>query len=339
MSSIKITSWNVEHLDELLNANLSINDQKRKNGIIQEMQAIDADIFCILEGPKGAAAIDQLTSDFFGNDYIAIKSPDGKYDTLGTQWIWFIVKKELANKCTLLETHTYDTFAGGRVWPVHYWGSFTKENHQHYRHPQVLILDVFGQRVEFIGLHLKSKFVNGGSTDWKAGGTRKEDFIKGAIKARIKLTTEASNVRRYIEKKFEQVENPAIFVLGDLNDGPGKEHFESLYLHFDLLNNIQGDIFRASQFLNHALFDFSDQLRWSYAVDDFVTGSKEKILIDHIMFTQALVNWTLPNVCVEPKAGKVEHEIHDLVNATLNRNQKTSDHKPVSVVLSIREMV
>lgn len=114
-------------------------------------------------------------------------------------------EKELANKCTLLETHTYDTFAGGRVWPVHYWGSFTKENHQHYRHPQVLILDVFGQRVEFIGLHLKSKFVNGGSADWKAGGTRKEDFIKGAIKARIKLTTEASNVRRYIEKNLNKL--------------------------------------------------------------------------------------------------------------------------------------
>jgi endonuclease/exonuclease/phosphatase family metal-dependent hydrolase len=150
------------------------------------------------------------------------------------------------------------------------------------------------------------------------------------------LTTEANQIRSYIDTKFKQLENPAIFVLGDMNDGPGKEYFESMYLHFDLINNIQGDIFKASQFLNHGLFDYSENLRWSYQVKDFVTNKDEKILIDHILFTQALVNWKLPLVCVEPNAGKVEHEIHDLINSRLNKNQKTSDHKPVSLEISYK---
>lgn len=52
--------------------------------------------------------------------------------------------------------------------------------------------------------------------------------------------------------------NPAIFVMGDLNDGPGKEPFEERYLYFDLISNVQGDVFWARRFLNHALFDFRE---------------------------------------------------------------------------------
>ncbi|NJK97609.1 MAG: hypothetical protein HC905_24300 [Bacteroidales bacterium] len=176
--------------------------------------------------------------------------------------------------------------------------------------------------------------MNQGASMWKAGGEKRQQFINDALKARIKMTTEATNVRKYIDKKFEQLEKPAIFVLGDFNDGPGKDFFEKQFLFFDLISNIQGSIFEAHKFLNHALFDYPNQLRWSVFFKDFIDPDRNpNILLDHIMFTQALTNWDI-NVCVEPNSGFIEHQIHDEVNASLTQTQKTSDHKPVSVILS-----
>jgi hypothetical protein len=40
---------------------------------------------------------------------------------------------------------------------------------------------------------------------------------------------------------------------------------------------------------------------------------------------------------VKAHAGKVEHEIHDLINAPLSERARTSDHRPVSVVVTVKE--
>jgi len=335
MDKLKITSWNLEHLDRLTKPSLDNNKKKRLEAIIEELTQISPDILCILEGPKGEAAIEKFTNILQGN-YVTVKSSDNDYKIKGDQWIWFLVKKNLKDITSLQPNNVWDNFTS-KTWQVNYWGDFTASRHSHYRHPQVLVLDWHGQRVEFIGLHLKSKYVQKGKSDWKAGGKRKEGFIFNAIKARIKLTTEASNVRAYIDSKFEQVEKPAIFVMGDLNDGPGKEHFEKQYLFFDLLSNIQGEVFFANRFLNHALFDYPQHLRWSVEFKDFVDPNRDpKILLDHIFFSQGLVDGSLPLV-IEEKSGLIEHEIHDLVNAGLNSKQKTSDHRPMSLYVKIND--
>ncbi|HWS55225.1 MAG TPA: endonuclease/exonuclease/phosphatase family protein [Pyrinomonadaceae bacterium] len=332
MGTLKLTSWNVEHLDRLTQNNLSATQKKRRDAVVAEVRALDPDFLCVLEGPKGEAAIDRVADGLLGGDWVAVKADDGKYATLGTQWIWFLVRRQLADRASLLPVATWDAFTRPR-WPCCFWGEFEERNHQHYRHPQVLVVDWDGLRVEFVGLHLKSKFVNQGQSMWNAGGERRQQFIREALTARIKMTTEATNVREYVDAKFRQVENPAIFVLGDLNDGPGKEWLEDRFLFFDLISNVQGDIFAASRYLNHALFDFPDHLRWSVFFKDFVEPERDPhILLDHIMFTQGLVNGSLPWQ-IESRAGKVEHEIHDLINAPLPSSAKTSDHKPVSVAI------
>jgi hypothetical protein len=171
---------------------------------------------------------------------------------------------------------------------------------------------------------------------WQADGERRNEFVEKAIKARIKMTTEATNVRAYLDAKFNQVQSPAVFVLGDLNDGPGKEHFERQYLFFDLMTNVQGSVFQASKFLNHALFDYPDHLRWTARYHDFIEGEERRILLDHIMFTQPLCDGSL-SWKIDSNAGCVEHEIHDLINVTLPNQSKTSDHKPVSCIVTVQE--
>jgi endonuclease/exonuclease/phosphatase family metal-dependent hydrolase len=333
MGTIKIVSWNVEHLDRLAQGNLSGNQKRRRDAVVQEIQALAPDILCVLEGPKGEAGIERVATDLLAGEWAAVKASDGQYATLGSQWIWFLVRKDLAPRASLLPVAAWDAFTS-KSWPCHLWGEFTEQQHQHYRHPQVLVLDWNGFRVEFIGLHLKSKFVNSGEKMWNAGGAEQETFIREALSARIKLTTEATNVRAYIDAKFRQVEKPAIIVLGDFNDGPGKEYFEERYLFFDLVSNLQGDVFFATRFLNHALFDFPDDLRWTVNFKDFVDPTRDPhILLDHILFTQGLVDGTLPWK-IDAHAGKVEHEIHDLTNAGLPSSGKTSDHKPVSLIVT-----
>ncbi len=332
--TLKITTWNVEWLDRLVDDPTDPKKLKRLKAIAQEIFDINADVYCLLEGVKGEDRIKAFCVDVLQGEYVPVLATDGNYKTSGRQWIWFIVKPELLSSSSLLPATTYDEFAGAS-WDVHYWGSFEVSKHRHYRHPQVLVLNWHNTRLEFIGLHTKSKFVQGGKSAWNSADVQKKNaFITDAIKARIKMTTEVANVRAYIDRKFQQVANPAIFVMGDLNDGPGKEYFETRFLFFDLLNNLQGSVFEAERYLNHALFDFADELRWTCHFEDFVDLNRNpKILLDHILFTQPLVNKSLP-VVIKAKSGLVEHEIHDLINAQNPKYAHTSDHRPVSVVVS-----
>jgi len=338
MRLLKITSWNVAHLDRLTKPDLSDLAKQRRDAVVQELRELNPDVLCLLEGPKGEEGITQVTEELLSGDWQPVKAADGQYGQRGTQWIWFLVRRELAGIASLLPVDTWDAFAG-EAWPCHFWGRFEAQLHRHYRHPQTLVLNWNGLRVEMVGLHLKSKFVNQGESLWKAGGEKREEFIRDALSARVKMTTEAANVRAYIDAKFQQVEKPAIFVMGDLNDGPGKEYFEQRYLYFDLISNVQGDIFAASRFLNHALFDFAEHLRWSVQFDDFVDPDRDPhILLDHILFTQPLVDGSL-SWHINAGAGWVEHEIHDLINAPLKEAARTSDHKPVSLRVEVPDLI
>ena len=136
-----------------------------------------------------------------------------------------------------------------------------------------------------------------------------------------------------------------------MNDGPGKGYFEREFLYFDLVSGIQGDVFFARRFLNHALFDFDDSLRWSTNFHDKVEEWSRQLpgsealpsepidstrfqLIDHILFTQSLVDENL-SPHIEPQAGLVEHTIHQRINAMLTKANRTSDHLPVSVHITL----
>lgn len=220
--------------------------------------------------------------------------------------------------------------------------------HSHYRHPQVLVLTVGDRRVDIIGCHLKSKF--GGDDYAEAGELRQltpqnlsADQIKlikqveqTAVESRIKLSTEVSNVRYFIDNRFRNEPDPIVFVCGDLNDGVGKEVFERKYLFHDTISNLQGDVFFANRFLNHALFDFHEDHRWTATFNDvWDPGRASQILLDHVLFTQSVSGadaLSRNGMRVSARAGRVEHEIHNSVNAIFDTSDDfTSDHRPVTV--------
>ena len=249
--------------------------------------------------------------------------------------IWFLVRPPLLEQCQLQHPSVWRAFTGQPSWPVHYWGALAASTHRHYRHPQVLVLDLGGDvQIELIGLHLKSK-INLNKLELDADGNPTGAFLAEALRARVNLATEALDVRRYIDAKFDQKPAPGLLLMGDGNDGPGRDFFESRYLFFDLVSNLQGDVVRAERYFNHALFDFPERLRWTARYDDAIGGVKaanNPLLIDHIMMSQALCRGQLPLVA-QAHAGAVEHEAFERGNAGATVSQRSSDHRPVSLTL------
>lgn len=373
MTTLKLTTWNIEHLGRLLPTPPE-SKQPKLQGIVDEITALDPDVLCLQEGPGNlsdlqawANAPDGLQGRYRvatipGTEAILDEDPpnprqalQGLYamqgnDATGNQWIWFLVRDGLfhESRAALLDPRVWRDLTRQPKWPVHDWGNLATRQHGYWRHPQTLLLTFGGVEMEFIGLHLKSK-VNRLSP-FDEDGELTQEYVREALRARIRLATEAYDVRRYIERRFEQQAHPRIVVLGDLNDGPGRGHFEREFLFFDLVTNLQGDVFFARRFLNHALFDFDDRLRWSTSFRDRVEAwSRDRAgamalpsspvdptrfqLIDHILFTQPLVGErAAPRV--EAGAGLVEHTIHQRINALLTQANRTSDHVPVSVQIT-----
>jgi len=339
--TILIATWNLEHADRLISQNLSDNILERRHRIRETIKRISPDILCIQEGPRGEQAIVDFCSQVLDDQWhpVLLRQPgedlgfrDKEYQLKGTQWIWFLVKTDLRTKCRLQSPLVWQAFISGKTWKVNYWGIEKSSRHSHYRHPQVLIMDIGdNQEIEFIGVHLKSK-INRKKIILDEEDNLIGDFVTTALTARIKLAIEAHNIREYIEAKFMQLEHPGIVVMGDCNDGPGQDLFENQYLFFDLISNLQGEVIIAERFFNHALFDYSGELRWTAKYRDAIkkiSAEDNPLLLDHILISQPLCQGNL-SFMVNEQAGRVEHEEFERNNVGSNSKTRTSDHRPVS---------
>ncbi|WNC69951.1 hypothetical protein RI845_07390 [Thalassotalea nanhaiensis] len=333
---LKITSWNIEHSARLIGTNISDLNKDRRKRVVDTIQDINPDILCMLEAPSSEEDIKAFCNDVLDNKWQPITLNNDDYQIKGTQWIWFLVRDSLFNNCRLQAPSIWQSFVGHKSWPVHYWGQEKEKSHSHYRHPQVLIFTTQnGQELEVIGQHMKSKINRNPVWEDKEEGILTTKYINEALKARIKLATEARNIRAYINTRFDQNQSPAIVVLGDANDGIGQDYFEKKYMFFDLISNLQGNVMQSDRFFNHALFDYPENLRWSAKYANPITGKKAKdnpLLIDHIIMSQALVNGSFDLQAGEG-AGEVEHLAFERGNSGASAKRITSDHRPVSITL------
>ena len=345
--ALKVTTWNIKHSSGLINPNPNSNVLDRILRVRSTIEEIDPDILLIVEGPKGEVAITEFCRSVLNDQWLPVllktpadnlgdKDAEYGYDGRGTQWMWFVVKPGILGQCKIQEAEVWQSFIGNQDWSVNFWGQIQPDDHDHYRQPQVLIYTHHsGQEMELIGVHLKSK-INMKSVEHDANGNLSGAYLETALKARVKLATEARNIRQYIDAKFNQLANPAIMVLGDCNDGPGHDYFETQYLFFDLIQNLQGEVLLAERYFNHALFDSSSGLRWTAKFRDSILGipaSQNPLLLDHILMSQPLCNGSFP-LKINANAGLVEHQAFERNNSGSNRHTISSDHRPVSCLLS-----
>lgn len=323
------------------------------------------DILFLCEGPELPADAVSFGAEVLP-EYSAILRPDGEeYFVEGRQGLWFFVKETLADQIdpSLIPVDTWQTFAASASPSIKEDGTWMvssprirtvggvenvpvseRSSHDYHRHPQVLRFTFGGARHEIIGAHLKSKFTGSSLRKRKPDETfeqyakvkKVKKFLAKAHDARVKLSSEALNVRAYIDQRFKQESDPSIFVVGDLNDGPGKELMEREYLLHDLISNLQGEVFFARRFLNHALFDFPEDLRWTAHFKDKLDPERNpNILLDHILFTQALTRGGTSPLLVDAGAGFIEHLAFEETLSAFGKNT-LSDHRPVSIRLKPR---
>lgn len=376
MPVLCLATWNIEHFGALLAkktaGTLSARDTLRLAAIATEIRAIEADILCVVEGPKPDELAGFCAEELAGEWVAILRAPGDPYvlgnGPRGPQTILFIARPAIAAACKLepvarwrgmTERASRRTFAG-QTGPFGTTDDFVHKTtwkvshpyldkpqltptHKHHRHPQVLVFNLRDRatgevsRVEVIGAHMKSKI---NFERWRGSLEDSEAHVRQAVAARIKLSSEAVNLRYYLEERFDQDVEAAIFVVGDFNDGPGKDLFEEVFLLHDLIGNLQGDVFLADRFLNHALFDFNGDQRWSAEfVDAYDRSQQIRVLIDHILFSQRLVRKDMRkrHLWVGPFAGKVEHEVHGAINADLPASHKTSDHIPVTCRVTLAD--
>lgn len=342
---LRVTTWNIEHARKLLpsgDPSTTVLDRRRR--VRETLEEIDPDILCIVEAPRGEQGLTDFCREVLADRWLpvllredddALGDRDRDYKMAGTQWIGFVVKPELLPRCRIQAPEAWQDFTDVKKWTVNYWGQIKPDDHDHFRHPQVLLVDLeAGDELELIGVHLKSK-INLNPITRDDEGNLTGEFLEEALKARVKLATEARDVRRYVDARFRQNVSPAILLMGDCNDGPGQDLFEDQYLFFDLIQNLQGQILAAEKFFNHCLFDFPGELRFTARFRDEILGlsaGENPLLLDHILISQALVRGER-SLEVRAGAGKVEHEAFERANVGASSSRRTSDHRPVSCLL------
>lgn len=340
--------------------------EKRIEAIGSFIGGFAADIIFICEAPKGEDEMRAFVAAVTPEYDLVTRSAGESYETQGRQWQWFLIRKPLADRVSpgLVPIPIWRAFAAAESDSISADGKWSvatpklqtvggvedvpvsqRIKHSFFREPQILRFEFGGGHHEVIGAHLKSKFT-GSSLPKRQAGQSFDDYVEGSKKvrsflakaheARVKLSSEATTVRAYIDHRFGQESDPSILVLGDLNDGPGKEVMEREYLLHDLISNLQGEVFFADRYLNHALFDQPFSLRWTAQFDDPLDPARnERILLDHILFTQALTRSGKSPLWVQSGAGRVEHLAFEEAEARFGKGM-LSDHRPVSITLTPR---
>jgi endonuclease/exonuclease/phosphatase family metal-dependent hydrolase len=294
------------------------------------IQAVDADILALEEGPSRIEELELFVSTYLSDGgqplYECFLGDAGVAQKVGLLW------KPSTFTSASLALHD-DVKNLVDPWQADVDGDAVLDEHGFTRSPLVVRLDVGGHPLEVIVLHTKSNFINQGEQMWNNDSTR-QNYVVAALKNRRRNSTEGMRVRTYLDARLAVNADTSIIVLGDLNDGPGLDYFEELYLSHNVTDILVGSAFQPEWILFHAQHDVAPDLRYTAIFDDFVTGEKQKhLLLDHILLSPGLTR--AGGLAKVDGSGAVHHAEYEaeVVNAGANREDRPSDHRPVSVDL------
>ncbi|WP_455278753.1 endonuclease/exonuclease/phosphatase family protein [[Eubacterium] cellulosolvens] len=342
---MKIATFNIEWMNDLFTKDKPLfktkHIHKRYSGpsisdipelcsrIQKTILQMDPDILGIVEGPKHSSQMEKFVKDYLsdqsGNSiYSVIESPSQQ-----TQRPYLLVKNN--NEINFRHLHDeprYETLT--KSWKFYPWGTYQEEEvkkHWFNRKPLVVEINYAEKKLTVILLHIKSKHIE--KKDWKSD-------IYNSILARQKITSEIKKVRDYLDDALTEEMTRSIIVMGDLNDGPGRDQFEEQFMLQNLVDVIQGTLLNPEYNVYHVLETYYSN-KGVYTLE-FVeeTGEKKRELLDHIMYSPGMLNGTAEFQYVRG-SGKVEHEAweNNVGNNPDNvRDDRPSDHRPVSCEIS-----
>lgn len=227
------------------------------------IKTIDPDIIGIQEGPSG---INEML--LFISKYL-----DGKYNCeIGinglSQKLFILYRKSFFDTVTRINYQYSD-------WKFDKDGDYILDDGNFARTPLEVSFTISGQRVRIIVNHFKSSYINGGQAMWNDPNKRTE-FIRESLINRRRITMEAVQVRKHVDETLTT--EPNSIIIGDINDGPGKEFFENYMLGMDITSELLGNTYYPDSIFKH-LLDLNDD--FSVIFNDFVEEiPNKKVLLE-----------------------------------------------------------
>jgi endonuclease/exonuclease/phosphatase family metal-dependent hydrolase len=294
------------------------------------IKAIDPDLLAVEEAPSRASEL-QLFVDTYLLDaggqplYQVILGDSGAAQKLG-----LLYKPDSVTSAGLAP---HDTITGLiDPWMSDVDGDAYLEPYSFTRTPLVVDLEVGAQKLQLIVAHTKSNYINHGRQMWN-DPNQQHEYIVTALKDRRRISSEAMRMRSYLDSVLDQTPDARVIVMGDLNDGPGLDYFETNYLTHNLIDILFGSLFQPEQTFRHAQHDVPADERYTAQFDDFVENiADRKLLLDHIMYSQGLESGALSKV---PNSGAIRHAEYDAAidPGGTHRENRPSDHRPVTMRL------
>lgn len=347
MTTLKIANWNIQWMNRWFTGDgngppawkpsadiAGVSDiAALTTRVANVISTIDADILTVQEGPSRKTEMELFVSDRLNDAYEVIGPVGG-----GSQKLFTLVKRASA----LIASHSEITaelgFDVAATWPADVDGDLILDTPEYdfTRPPQITRFQTStGKTFRLLNLHLKSKHVHAGETMWNNDRDR---FIREAMEARRRISTEAMQIRNYLNLCFTDDPNTGLIVTGDLNDGPGADYFERLYLTHNVAGMIAGSPFSPQRMLRHAFIDImAKELNFTCSFDNFVEEIDDQpLLLDHIFLSPSLF-WTANGD--RNATGLIEHQAfedeEDPAAPQDSRQRWPSDHRPQSVTLEV----
>jgi len=299
------------------------------------IQTVDPDVLFVEEGPPLQEQMELFVKKFLGDEYVVHRS--NRTD----QAIHALVRKSLAQKVKVwLPTGSTPQ----KLWrnvPFYPWGKIAaadRKQHSLARYPLLLRAKLApGQDLILGGVHTKSKFsLLKTKKQWNDRGTNPAPVLD-ALSSRQKLSAEVARLREALTSIVAVgPEQASVAVVGDFNDGPFKDLMENEFLIKSILDELVGSFLDPNTYFKHAmdpaLLASASTTRFSDPLQD---GQIVAELIDHIIVSPAI--WSGLGA-YQVKAGSCQVEeaawqMGVVGNPDASRDNRPSDHKPVSVVL------
>ena len=300
------------------------------------IRAVDPDVLFVQEGPPLAEQMQLFVRQFLGDDYVVHRS------NRADQAVHALVRRSLAGD---IAPWVPDGATPQQLWrgvPYYPWGKLAaadRRQHNLARHPLFLRCTLApGEDLVLGGVHTKSKFSQLKTRQQWEARAHVPGPVLDALSSRQKLSAEVQRLRDVLTAIVAVGRQQAsVVVVGDFNDGPFHDLMEREFLVRNILDELVGSFLDPNTHFRHAMEPhtlasaattvFSDPLQGGAAVEE---------LIDHILVAPAL--WSgLGAYRVEPGSCRVEHlawQLGVVGDPEARRDNRPSDHKPVSVVIA-----
>ena len=312
-------------LDDRWSARHNVNRKEQAEALAQVFSALDADGILIVEAPDTRE--EQRTedclltfSDHFklGYDAVVTGFLNGTQQEIAFLYRSDVIAaKHQPGGGTNASAPPFDqTFS----WDIDVDGQ--PDAHTFSKPPLEITLDIGGQEISLIGVHVKSKAPHGAKT--------RQDAVRISIQNRRKQLAQCVWIRRRVNDLLALGSD--VIVLGDFNDGPGLDDYEKLFGRSGV-EIVLGDSTDAANQLHdpHASARLNARQAWSPATARFYNRERKTFLnalLDFIMVSSGVREHCDPKWRIwHPFDDRNCYDEPGLRDALL----KASDHFPVTL--------